>query len=195
MTPDIELILYGMRFAYQHHARQYKKFGGAPYMAHLLSVAALVTEYGGDSEQIVAGALHDCVEDTPVSLEMLENAFNPRIRRIVEGCSDWYGDGISPKPDWKTRKKNHIEKLRNCDADVALVCGCDKLDNMQSLIKGLSAEGHDIYKLFKGGRDGTLWYYSAALYAIAPKMPEKLKQDCMSTYRHLAALDNLLVQR
>ena len=77
-------------FASRKHSGQTRKQSQVPYIAHLLSVTALVLEAGGDEDQAIAAVLHDVVEDcggAPVLTEVRER-FGARVANIVEGCSD-----------------------------------------------------------------------------------------------------------
>src|SRR5258708_39613794 len=84
----------GLAFAL--HADQLRKGTAIPYIAHLMSVAALVLEHGGDEDLSIAGLLHDAIEDVGAEQEDLIAArFGPRVAAIVRACSD--GDTV-PKP-------------------------------------------------------------------------------------------------
>jgi (p)ppGpp synthase/HD superfamily hydrolase len=74
----------------------------------------------------------------------------------VEGCSDSFE---SPKPPWKERKVNYLRHLREADIDVMRVSLADKLHNARSILRDLQQHGDVIWERFKGGKDGTLWYY------------------------------------
>ena len=75
-------------FAVRAHGDQVRKGTQIPYVSHLLGVAALVFEGGGDEELAIAGLLHDVLEDTSASWGQLEEAFGTRVAHIVEACSD-----------------------------------------------------------------------------------------------------------
>ena len=71
-----------------------------PYVALLLSVAALAMEHGADEDEAIAALLHDAVEDRggKPTLEEIRKRFGDRVAAIVEGCTDAYG---TPKPAWR----------------------------------------------------------------------------------------------
>jgi hypothetical protein len=114
-------------FAFALHANQERKGSGIPYIAHLMSVAALVLEHGGDEEQAIAGLLHDAIEDVGAEQEaVIARRFGPRVARIVRACTD--ADTL-PKPPWRARKEAYIAHLEHADRDVLLVSCADKLHN------------------------------------------------------------------
>ncbi len=137
---------------------QVRKGTRIPYVAHLLAVTALVLEDGGDEDQAIAVLLHDAVEDQGgiETLDEIRKLFGERVAHIVEGCSDSIE---SPKPPWKERKVNYLRHLREANIDVLRVSLADKLHNACSILRDLQQNGDVIWERFKGGKDGTLWYY------------------------------------
>lgn len=149
-------------YATRLHAKQTRKGGNVPYISHLLSVAALVLEDGGDEDEAIAALLHDAVEDQggQATRKDILDMFGERVTEIVDGCTD--ADTI-PKPPWQERKQQYIEKLRHASASVRRVALADKLHNARSILSDLSREGEATWEKFKGGKSGTLWYYRALL--------------------------------
>ena len=147
-------------FAAQKHAGQTRKQTKIPYIAHLMSVAALVLEAGGDEDQAIAALLHDVVEDCggrPM-LEEVRRTFGPRVAHIVEGCSD---ADTYPKPPWRERKEKYLAHLPGADGDARLVSAADKVHNAREILKDYLEQGPVVWQRFKGKRTGTLWYYRA----------------------------------
>src|SRR5579859_1041208 len=105
MTETIGARIVGVRFedalvfAAKLHVQQCRNGGNVPYVAHLLSVAALVLEDGGDEDEAIAGLLHDAVEDQGglLTLGVISVKFGDRVAGIVQGCSD---SQVLPKPPW-----------------------------------------------------------------------------------------------
>jgi (p)ppGpp synthase/HD superfamily hydrolase len=125
-----------------------------------MAVASLVLEAGGDEDMAIAAFLHDVVEDCGgmPRLREIHRQFGPRVAKIVEGCSDSFGD---PKPKWLERKKNYLQQVKNADKDTRLVSAADKLHNVRTVLTDYRQQGEAIWSRFKGGREGTLWYYRA----------------------------------
>jgi (p)ppGpp synthase/HD superfamily hydrolase len=149
-------------FATRKHAGQHRKGTAVPYVAHLLSVAGLVLEAGGDEDLAIAALLHDVVEDcggAPM-LKEIRRRFGKRVAHVVDGCTD---TDLDPKPPWLQRKKDYIAHLRTADADTRLVSAADKLHNVRSIVATYREIGARVWERFHGKRDGTLWYYRALL--------------------------------
>jgi (p)ppGpp synthase/HD superfamily hydrolase len=152
----------GLVFATRKHAGQGRKGTHVPYISHLLGVAGLVLEAGGDEDLAIAALLHDVVEDcggAPM-LKEVRRRFGKRVAHVVEGCTD---TDVTPKPPWRKRKGDYLEHLRAADADVRLVSVADKLHNVRTIVAAYREIGEAVWKRFQGKRKGTLWYYRALL--------------------------------
>ena len=122
-------------YALDIHAAQLRKGAETPYIGHLLGVASLVLEHGGDEEQAMAAALHDAIEDCGAEQEVIIAArFGPRVATIVRGCTD--ADTI-PKPPWQARKDAYIAHLEDASLDILIVSCADKLHNARAILTDL----------------------------------------------------------
>jgi GTP pyrophosphokinase len=145
-------------FATQLHSQQTRKSSETPYIAHLLSVTSLVLESGGNEDTAIAALLHDAVEDQGglETLETIRHRFGDRVAEIVDSCSDAY---TIPKPPWKERKEAYLAHLATASPESWLVSLADKLHNARSILRDLKMDGDSVWEKFKGGKEGTLWYY------------------------------------
>ncbi|MEJ2007980.1 MAG: HD domain-containing protein [Acidobacteriota bacterium] len=140
------------------HAVQKRKGSDIPYIAHLMAVCALVLEQGGDEDQAIAALLHDAVEDQggKPTLEEIRRRFGARVARLVEGCTD---ADTQPKPPWRRRKEEYILHLQSAPPEVRMIVLADKIHNARSVLRDYLALGDKLWTRFKGGKEGTLWYY------------------------------------
>ncbi len=164
-------------YAGEVHGRQRRKGSGIPFLAHLLGVAAIVLEDGGDEEQGIAALLHDAVEDHPrggaTEGEILQR-FGPRVHHIVMGCTEPDPRALQVgKGPWEDRKRRYIEHLRSADADVLRVVTADKLYNARSIINDMRVVGEDVWKRFSVPKEKTIWYYRAITDALRQATPRK----------------------
>jgi GTP pyrophosphokinase len=154
------------------HQSQCRKANATPYVAHLLAVAAIVLEHGGDEDEAIAALLHDAIEDQgghPTRQQIAER-FGPRVAAIVEGATE---TDVEPKPPWRQRKEAHLARLANADRSVQLVVAADKLHNASSIIADHGRLGDAVWSHFRGGQAGTLWYYRAVAASV-PDAPADL---------------------
>ena len=145
-------------YASELHRRQVRKGTDIPYLSHLLSVSALVLKNGGNEDQAIAGLLHDAAEDqggAPI-LEEIERRFGKPVAKIVSDCTDSLD---MPKPPWRERKETYIASLPSKPRASLLVSLADKTDNARAILGDYREFGDEVWSRFKGGKDGTRWYY------------------------------------
>jgi (p)ppGpp synthase/HD superfamily hydrolase len=108
----------------------------------------------------IAALLHDVVEDCGgmPRLREVRGQFGARVAKIVEGCTDSFGE---PKPEWVERKKGYLRELKHADAETRLVSASDKLHNVRTILADYRRDGEAIWARFTGKKEGTLWYYRA----------------------------------
>jgi (p)ppGpp synthase/HD superfamily hydrolase len=152
-------------------------------------VGGLVLEFGGDTDQAVAGLLHDVLEDCEgVDEEMLRARFGSEATRIVAACSDVLeGDTPGKKSPWLDRKRRYIDHLRRADARVRLVSACDKLDNLRSMVADLDADGPATLDRFSGSPRQIHWYYREVRNALGSDLPERLLAELDALVERFAA--------
>lgn len=183
-------FLRAFSFAAEKHAGQTRKASTVPYVGHLMGVASLVLEFGGDEDLAIAALLHDVVEDcggAPM-LKEVQRRFGPRVAKIVDGCTD---SDTYPKPPWRERKETYIRHLKSADAETRLVSASDKLNNVRSILSDYREVGESVWVRFNGGREGTLWYYRALLEEFVRRKPNRLIRELELAIRELEATASL----
>jgi (p)ppGpp synthase/HD superfamily hydrolase len=130
-------------YAFKLHRNQIRKGSDVPYL------------------------LHDAVEDQGglETLDQIRQLFGEKVASIVEECTDSFS---TPKPPWRERKLNYLQRLDHASTSALRVSLADKLHNLRSLLFAYLRDGEKIWKRFRGGKEGTLWYYhqlSSAFHA------------------------------
>jgi (p)ppGpp synthase/HD superfamily hydrolase len=182
-----------LAFATRLHARQVRKETDIPYISHLIAVAGLVLEHGGDRDEAIAGLLHDAIEDCPedypggrAQLKCdIEREFGAAVLAIVEGCTD---AEVDPKPPWRPRKEAYLAHLPRAPASVRLVSCADKLHNARAIVADLRVMGPALFTRFTGKRDGTLWYYRALAEEFGRGGPAALAAELRRTVETMEGL-------
>ena len=175
------------RYAADLHAGQERKGNGVPYLAHLMSVSALVLEHGGTEDQAIAALLHDAAEDQGgvPTLEEIRRRFGDVVADIVAACSD---SMVQPKPPWRGRKEAYLAKLRHASSSARLVTAADKLHNARAVLRDLREIGDAIWSRFRAGKDGTLWYYRQLADVLGETGPRKLAEELERTVSEIERL-------
>lgn len=163
---------------YLWHRHQERKGRGTPYLAHLLSVASLVLEAGGDEELAIAGLLHDTIEDAEDlsdasrRQELIRREFGARVERAVLGCTD--GDPEEKEDlEWRERKEQYISELEDdVHPDAVAVSLCDKLHNARAILRDLRRLGDDLWDRFNSTEEENVCYYRSLAEAYRKRADE-----------------------
>jgi (p)ppGpp synthase/HD superfamily hydrolase len=164
------------RYAAEKHDGQTRKQTAVPYLSHLMAVASLVLEAGGDEDMAIAALLHDVVEDCGgmPRLREIRKMFGARVAKVVEGCTDSFGE---PKPEWIERKKDYLREVKHADSETRLVSASDKLHNVRTILADYRQDGEAIWKRFSGKKEGTLWYYRALSDEYRRRGPNRITRE------------------
>ncbi len=177
-----------LEYAAEAHCGQTRKGGEVPYIAHLLSVAALVIEDGGDEHEAIAALLHDTAEDQggEERLTDIETRVGPRVAGIVRECSDTFE---TPKPPWRQRKEAYIARLPEAADDALHVSMADKLDNSRAILRDLRMIGPEVWTRFSmSDPQRQLWYYRSLLEIYEQRSDSWLVSELKRTLSELEAL-------
>ena len=124
-------------FATKAHAGQ-KRASGEPYIAHPLTVAKTLIEWGMDIDSVIAGVLHDTVEDTDVKLDSIKKEFSEDIALLVDGTTkvSRARSGMKDLSNYLPQTKDNLSKLLIAlgkDIRVLIIKLADRLHNLNTL--------------------------------------------------------------
>jgi len=138
------------------HKAQTRKANDVPYISHLLGVASLVMEDGGNEGEAIAALLHDAVEDQggAATRALIYERFGPQVGAIVDGCTE-------PPPisgeSWRQHKQRYLQHVAQASPAVHRVVLADKVHNGRSLLVNLQQYGPQIWQYFRGSLPDILW--------------------------------------
>lgn len=127
-----DLVLLAQTFATAAHAAvgQKRKYSGDDYIVHPIRVAGIVKQFGGSDAQIAAAFLHDTVEDTDVTIDLIRDTFGDDITTLVDGLTD-----VSVASDGNRATRKAIDRQHTIDAcaDTQFVKCADIIDNSSDI--------------------------------------------------------------
>lgn len=123
--------------AYEWHTGHVRKKTTIPYISHLMAVSALVLEHGGTEKQAEAALLHDILEDTPCTYEMVKRMVGTEVADMVQACTHVENEGEKSLENWKVRKQIYLDHLVSADHNQLslLVALADKTHNAEATFR------------------------------------------------------------
>lgn len=161
-------VNHAFAFAAKHHDQQVRKGTRLPYLTHPANVAVILTRYDCDEEAVVAGILHDVVEDCVrdgFTRQMLEQRIGDKfggnvLDTVLAVSKRKHGDdGVELSSD--DQRADYIDRLGTTNSTARWVCAADKLHNAASILADLKRTDFPdtVWTRFKPGREGTIRFY------------------------------------
>ena len=142
-----------IQFAVMKHVNQKRKGTDIPYIVHPMEVMQILSENGCKEDVVIAGLLHDTIEDTDATIDDIMANFGDVVARHVAFESE------DKSKSWEQRKQDTIGRLKHCDFDSAICCLADKLSNIRAIYSDYNDIGDKLWDRFNKGRDQIAWYY------------------------------------
>ncbi|HUQ99500.1 MAG TPA: HD domain-containing protein [Gemmatimonadaceae bacterium] len=163
-----DVINHAFAFAAKHHDRQVRKGTKLPYLTHPANVAVILTRYGRDDATVVAGILHDVIEDCVrdgYSRDMLEqrigDKFGEDVLDTVLAVTYRRNDDDGVELSGDDRKTDYLKRLADATDAARWVCAADKIHNASTIITDLrrTVDADTVWNRFGGGKEATARWY------------------------------------
>ena len=182
-SPRIDLAI---RIASVAHALDVRKGTALPYIAHPVHVALMLERDGWPEQVVIAGYLHDVVEDLEPSdarvqarfraefpalvpapsdprafhdavADVIEGELGQEVKRLVDAVTEKKSDAGGRARPWIDRKREVVEHLRTADAHIAALKAADVAHNVRSILRDLDSWGPRVLERFNAPPEKTLW--------------------------------------
>jgi len=171
-----------------HEGQTRRSATPTPYVVHPLHVAIVLARWGQDDDVIVAGLLHDVVEDCPGwTLTRVETEFGHYVARIVGELTE------DKSESWEERKRWAIDHAPHMSPQAATVKAADKLHNLQTLACELrtASSADEVWAKFRGGREKTLAMSRELVDALCPRVEPRVAKQLRSALKSVLDADTL----
>jgi (p)ppGpp synthase/HD superfamily hydrolase len=168
MTGYSDRINHALAFAAKHHDQQVRKGTRLPYLTHPANIAIILTRYGQDDDTVIAGILHDVIEDCVrdgYSREALERRIGDKfgvdvldtVLAITHRKADDHGVELSSED----KKEDYLARLEFASDRARWVCAADKIHNASSILADLKRTSfpESVWGRFNVGRESTIHFY------------------------------------
>jgi len=183
MHPEgLDMIFKAIEFATKAHGnvRQYRKGTNIPYIIHPLGVAKILIDHRYPDHMVIAGILHDTIEDTMATLDQIKDTFGTDIADLVEAASEPH----HKYDDWETRKKHTIESLKTLPKEAVILALADKLDNIRAIREDLGRNGEAVWSRFNAPKVKQRWYYESLVDVISLRLVDENSSPLTDLFRH-----------
>lgn len=167
-----------IRFATERHEGQTRKGTNIPYILHPLEVLQILSSMRADTELLIAGVLHDAVEDTDTTLEEIRQRFGADVAELVASNSE------DKSKTWEERKQHTIKMLKGASHRVKQLILADKLANLRSIAYDYRRIGGRLWERFNAPAEKQAWYYGGIDDALSGLQ----YTDCKDVYWEYAGL-------
>jgi (p)ppGpp synthase/HD superfamily hydrolase len=170
MTGYSDRINHAFAFAAKHHDRQVRKGTRLPYLTQPANVAVILTRYGQDEETVIAGILHDVIDDCVRegwTAEMLDERigekFSAEVLQTVLAVTPRKYDDDGNELDKDEKRADFLIRLAAADTRARWVCAADMVHNGSTIIADLkrTVDTDSVWSRFSIGREGTIRWYRA----------------------------------
>lgn len=179
-------IQQAINLASRLHLGQVRKGdSGLPYISHPFSVAWILSNYTEDEDIIVAGILHDVLEDVKgYYYDDMVRDFGERVAHIVKGVSEDKDPNIESdeKATWEERKSKYLANLENDSDEALMVCAADKIHNLQSMISAYKEKGDALWDNFNSPKEKKLWLYQEILKFMKERLNNPIVNELEEVY-------------
>lgn len=154
--------------AVEAHKNQVRKHDHSPYISHPIMVGRILEQAGFPEEVVVAGLIHDVLEDTAVTEVFLRKQLSDEVVDIVKAVSE---DKNLP---WEERKQKYIDGVVAESEAVWAVSVADKIHNAQSLLAFHKEVGPVAWQIFNRGKEKKIWFEKSLYQALKEKWSHPL---------------------
>lgn len=170
------------------YQKQKRKGKDIPYITHPLTVGIILSRAGADEDVVIAGILHDTIEDSipekKVTKEMLTERFGQNVAELVASVSE-----TNKELSWEERKAEALEHIQSFSHSSLLVKSADIISNASELVEDHRRDGDAVFERFNAGKEKILSHQLKLIGTILEKWSESpLAKDLESVARDLQSI-------
>jgi len=174
ITPQFQSALAVTLKIHEGQKRKGDKF--IPYAVHPISVALLLINHSCGEDVVIAGLLHDALEDTDYSPKQIKDNFGVKVLKLVQAVSD-----KRPDDAWVTRKNAYLKHLKKASKEACLIACADKINNLTSMIEAYKKQGNSLWKRFNASKEDKLAFYESVYIESRKRFKHSLIEELRMT--------------
>lgn len=176
-TENMQRAVRFMLKTHEVYQKQKRKGKNIPYLAHPLTVGLILARAGASENLVIAGILHDTIEDSvpekKVTREMLAERFGGHVGKLVESVTE-----RTKNVSWDERKQEALESIAAFSNESVMLKSADVIANTAELLEDYALEGEKTFKRFNAPKEKTIGHTRKVIAALQGKWPESpLRED------------------
>lgn len=173
-------IMQAIEFANEQHMGQSRKsIGNPPFIGHCLNVGDILTKVGANEDTVIAGILHDTIEDTAVKKNQIIEKFGNKVYELINFVTEQ-----DKSKSWKERAEDYINVLKKAPASAQCISAADKVDNMNSMSDCLSKK-YNIFQNMKATPNEHLNKFDTVFDVVKENIPQELRTMYVKSLKNL----------
>ena len=165
----MSLVDQATQYIARKHEGQYRGGLNVPYSTHLFGVARILKAANYEDDIVVAGLLHDVLEDTDATEEDVRELFGENILMLVKAVSEQ-----DKSLNWEQRKQYMINQIKYLSENTLAIILAEKIQNVRAIKYELSQLGESTWNHFNAGEEMQYWYYANIVEQIKKYHPNAL---------------------
>ena len=187
-TPKMQLAIRFMIKTHEVYQKQKRKGKDIPFISHPLTVGLILARAGASEDVILAGILHDTIEDSiaekKVTREMLEERFGAPVAELVGSVTELPAD-----TPWDERKREALERISTYSNESVLLRSADVIANNAETLEDYAVEGDAAFDKFSQSKEKTIGYSLHVMEKLLARWPKSpLAEDLRGMAQRLSAL-------
>ena len=165
-------IIKAFEFAFIKHQGSKRKGSNIPYIVHPVEVAITLMKSDTSEDLIIAGFLHDLIEDENVTYDEIQELFGKKVADLVKLVSEpeeLKKSHKDPKITWKQRKMSTIDRISHTTYEGKMLSCTDKLVNIREMVSDFQFVGEKLWSRFNAVKSEQEWYYRSMCKGFSSK--------------------------
>ncbi|MEK4228054.1 HD domain-containing protein [Solibacillus sp. FSL H8-0538] len=165
----MDLVDKAIQFIAEKHEGQYRKGLNVPHSTHLFGVARILKIAGYAEPVVIAGLLHDVLEDTTATEQELQEKFGDSVLALVKASTE-----LEKSLSWNERKEYVIQQIKHKTDEQLAIMLAEKLHNVKSITVEVAQLGNETWNNFNAPKEKQEWYYRAIISEVKKYHPGAL---------------------
>ncbi|MFA5827758.1 MAG: HD domain-containing protein [Candidatus Shapirobacteria bacterium] len=193
LTPKIQKAI---KIAAEKHAGQVRQGDNLPFIVHLLEVAWVLSNYSNDENVIVAGLVHNVVNNVDdYSFVDIKNDFGELVMAMVFDVSEdkEAGSELKGQASWEERKNKYLQHAETMSQEAMLICAADKIVTLTVISNSMKTTGKELWNKMGVASNKLFWFYGEILKILQKRSYSKISEEMAAVLKRVQGETSILM--